>query len=71
MDIDALEDESYANQLHLLRAIKFIRILIEEENIGVKEALDLTAIHYGLTFSEITSFEYNLKEKYGYEPTTH
>ena len=71
MDIDALEDESYENQLHLLRAIKFIRILIEEENIGVKDPLDLTAIHYGLTFSEITSFEYNLKEKYGYEPTAH
>ena len=71
MDIDALEDESYANQLHLLRAIKFIRILIEEENIGVKEALDLTAIHYGLAVSEITSFEYNLKEKYGFEPTAH
>ena len=71
MDIDALEDESYENQLHLLRAIKFIRILIEEENIGVKEALDLTALHYSLTFSEITSFEYNLKEKYGYEPTAH
>lgn len=71
MDIDALEDESYENQLHLLRAIKFIRILIEEEKIGVKEALDLTALHYSLTFSEITSFEYNLKEKYGYEPTAH
>ena len=24
MDIDALDDESYANELHLLRAIKFI-----------------------------------------------
>ena len=57
MDIDALEDESYENQLHLLRAIKFIRILIEEEKFDVKEALDLTTIHYGLTFSEITSFE--------------
>jgi len=71
MDIDALEDESYENQLHLLRAIKFIRILIEEEKFDVKEALNLTTIHYGLTFSEITSFEYNLKEKYGYEPTAH
>ena len=71
MDIDALEDESYENQLHLLRAIKFIRILIEEEKFDVKEALDLTTIHYGLTFSEITSFEYNLKEKYGYAPTAH
>ena len=71
MDIDALEDESYENQLHLLRAIKFIRILIEEEKFDVKEARDLTTIHYGLTFSEITSFEYNLKEKYGYEPTAH
>ena len=51
MDIDALEDESYENQLHLLRAIKFIRILIEEENIGVKEALNLTSTQYVSTFS--------------------
>ena len=64
-------DEEFEDQLHFLKAIKFIRILIEEEKVSVKEALDLTISHYGLTFSEITSFEYNLKEKYGYKPTTH